>query len=313
MGHDHHYVSDLPETDVVRLREARRITLIGLALNIVLTTFKFVAGILGHSQAVLADGVHSLSDMLTDILILVGARYWYRPADESHPYGHRRIETLITMILGGSLVVVAVGIGFQAIASYAKPDAGPPGWIAFAAAALAIVTKEMIYRATIAVGKRIKSSALSANAWHHRSDALSSIPAAAAVAAAAFDPSLAFLDHVGALIVAVFILQAAWKIMTPALRQLVDAGAPKEDREKIRAIALATDGVRLVHAVRTRYVGSGLQVDLHVKVDAEIPVREGHRIAEEVSKRLTADGPDVLDVVVHTEPYEGGDDESEPD
>jgi cation diffusion facilitator family transporter len=243
----------------------------------------------------------------------VGARYWYRPADESHPYGHRRIETLVTTILGGSLVVVAAGIGYQAISTYAEPDAGPPGWIAFAAAALAIVTKEMIYRATIAVGKRIKSSALSANAWHHRSDALSSIPAAAAVAAAALDPSLAFLDHVGALVVAVFILQAAWKIMTPALRQLVDAGAPKEDRESIMKIALDTEGVELVHAVRTRYVGSGLQVDLHVKVDPEMSVRDGHRIAEEVTKRLTAEGPDVLDVVVHTEPYEPGDDASDSD
>ncbi len=316
MGHDHHHVSDLPETDVVRLRAARRITLIGLALNVVLTGFKFVAGILGHSQAVLADGVHSLSDMLSDVMVLVGARYWYRPADESHPYGHRRIETLVTTILGVSLAGVGVGIGYRAIVTYRDAQAVSPGLIAFAAAALSIVTKELIYRATIAVGRRIKSSALSANAWHHRSDALSSIPAAAAVAAAALEPSLVFLDRVGAAVVAVFILQAAWKIMAPALRQLVDAGAPREDREKIREIALATDGVKLVHAVRTRYVGSGLQVDLHVKVDPEIPVREGHRIAEEVTRRLTADGPDVLDVVVHTEPYEPdepNDDVSEPD
>ncbi len=297
----------------MRLRAARRITLIGLVLNVVLTSFKFVAGILGHSQAVLADGVHSLSDMLTDLMILVGTRYWYRPADESHPYGHRRIETLVTTILGVSLVAVGAGIGYHAIASYKEEHAVPPGWIAFAAAALSIVTKEIIYRWTIAVGRRIKSSALSANAWHHRSDALSSIPAAAAVAAAALKPSLVFLDHVGAIVVAIFILQAAWKIMSPALGQLVDAGAPKEARERIREIALATEGVRLVHAVRTRYVGSGLQVDLHVKVDPEMPVREGHRIAEDVTRRLLALGPDVFDVVVHTEPYGGGDDASEPD
>ncbi len=305
--------TDLAPGDDARFRAARHVTLIGLVLNVILTSFKFVAGILGHSQAVLADGVHSLSDMLTDIMILVGARYWYRPADESHPYGHRRIETLVTTLLGVSLAVVGVGIGYRAIVTYADAHAEPPGWIAFAAAALAIVTKEIIYRWTIAVGRRIKSSALSANAWHHRSDALSSIPVAAAVAAAALEPSLMFLDHVGAILVAVFILQAAWAIMSPALRQLVDAGAPREAREKIREIALATEGVRLVHAVRTRYVGSGLGVDLHVKVDPEIPVREGHRIAEDVTRRLLAEGPDVLDVVVHTEPYDAGDEASGAD
>jgi len=299
-----HEDAGLSATDISNLRSARRITLVGLVLNVALTGFKFAAGILGHSQAVLADGVHSLSDILTDLMVLVGARYWYRPADESHPYGHRRIETLVTLILGVSLAAVAAGIGYQAIASYEMPHAESPGWIAFAAAAVAIVTKEIIYRWTIATGRRIKSSALSANAWHHRSDALSSIPVAAAVAAAALEPSLVFLDHVGAVVVAVFILQAAWKIASPALRQLVDAGAPSEAREAIRKIALDTDGVDLVHAVRTRYVGSGLQVDLHVKVDPEMSVREGHRIAEEVTQRLTAEGPDVLDVVVHTEPYE---------
>jgi cation diffusion facilitator family transporter len=313
MDPSHGHGIDLAPGDGARFRAARRVTLIGLLLNVVLTSFKFVAGILGHSQAVLADGVHSLSDILTDLMVLIGARYWYRPADESHPYGHRRIETLVTTLLGVSLAGVGVGIGYRAIATYRDVHAVPPGWIAFAAAALSIVTKELIYRATIAVGRRIKSSALSANAWHHRSDALSSIPVAAAVAAAALEPSLAFLDRVGAAVVAVFILQAAWKIMAPALRQLVDAGAPREARERIVEIALATEGVRLIHAIRTRYVGSGLQVDLHVKVDPDIPVREGHRIAEDVTRRLLAEGPDVLDVVVHTEPYAGGDDASEPD
>ena len=303
----------LAAADTSNLRSARRVTLVGLVLNVALTGFKFAAGILGHSQAVLADGVHSLSDILTDLMVLVGARYWYRPADESHPYGHRRIETLVTLVLGVSLGAVASGIGYHALASHAEPHAEPPGWIAFIAAAVAIVTKEIIYRWTIATGRRIKSSALSANAWHHRSDALSSIPVAAAVAAAALEPSLFFLDHVGAVVVAVFILQAALRIVSPALRQLVDAGAPSEAREKIRDIVLSTDGVRLAHAVRTRYVGSGLQVDLHVKVDPEMSVREGHRIAEEVTRRLLAEGPDVLDVIVHTEPYEGGDDASEPD
>jgi cation diffusion facilitator family transporter len=301
------------EADLGRFRQARRVTLVGLVLNVLLTCFKFVAGALGTSQAVLADGVHSLSDVLTDLMVLVGARYWYKPPDESHPYGHRRIETIVTTVLGVSLGAVGVGIGYNAVVTYMDKHASQPGWIAFAAAAVSIVTKEAIYRWTVAVGRRIKSSALSANAWHHRSDALSSIPAAVAVAAAAMEPSLVFLDHVGAIVVAVFILQAAWRIMTPALRQLADAGAPAEARERIKRIALATEGVRLVHAIRTRYVGSGLQADLHVKVDPDLTVREGHRISEEVARRIVDGGPDVLDVVVHTEPYGGGDDVTEPD
>ncbi|MHC5056232.1 MAG: cation diffusion facilitator family transporter, partial [Planctomycetota bacterium] len=128
--------TDLAVADAARFRAAKRVTLLGLALNVVLTAFKFVAGIVGHSQAVVADGVHSLSDMLTDLMILIGARYWYRPADESHPYGHRRIETLVTTVLGVSLASVGVGIGYQAIATYRDAHSEAPGRIAFAAAAL---------------------------------------------------------------------------------------------------------------------------------------------------------------------------------
>ena len=155
------------------------------------------------------------------------------------------------------------------------------------------------------VGRRIKSAAVVANAWHHRSDALSSVPAALAVAGAALKPSWAILDRVGAVVVGILILQASWKIVAPALGELVDAGAPLEAREKIEAIALGTGGVKLVHAIRTRYVGSGLVCDLHVKVDPEATVRQGHEVTERVKARLLAEGPEVLDVVVHLEPYVG--------
>lgn len=291
--------------DAGRLRRARRITLVGLGANVLLTAFKFVAGFLGHSQAVVADGVHSLSDMLTDLMILVGLRYWSAPADEGHPHGHRRIETVIAGFLGLALAAVGAGLVYRALATMPEEHTRAPGWIAFAAAASAVVIKEIVYQWTITVGKKLKSAAVVANAWHHRSDALSSIPAALAVAGAAVNPSWIFLDHVGAVVVGIFILQASWKIISPALRQLIDVGAPKAARERIERIALGTRGVKLVHAIRTRYLGSGLQIDLHVKVDPGMSVREGHSISEEVKKRLVAEGPDVLDVVVHLEPYEG--------
>lgn len=293
------------DRDASGARQARRVTLVGLAVNTLLTAFKFAAGILGRSQAVVADAVHGLSDMLTDVMILVGVRYWTAPPDESHPYGHRRIETVITTVLGISLAGVGVGLGYRALSTIREEHVGRPAWIAFAAAALAIVVKEVLYRWTVAVGKRIRSAALVANAWHHRSDALSSVPAALAVAAAVVRPSWVFLDHVGAAVVAIFILQASWKIMAPALAELIDAGAPREAREKIRAVALGVAGVELVHAIRTRYIGSGLVCDLHVKVDPAMSVRDGHAVTEEVKRRLLAEGPDVLDVVVHLEPYTG--------
>jgi cation diffusion facilitator family transporter len=297
---------DVPQDeDVDRFRRARWITLVGLGANVALTTFKFVAGFVGHSQAVVADAVHSLSDTFTDLMLLTGLRYWSAPADEEHPHGHRRVETVITGFMGLALAATGAGLVYHALVTLPEEHATAPGWIAFSAAASAIVIKEIIYRLTIAVGKRLKSAAVVANAWHHRSDALSSIPAALAVAGAAVSPAWVFLDHVGAVIVGVFILQASWKILSPVLRELVDRGAPKEARDRIKEIALGTRGVRLVHAVRTRYLGAGLEVDLHVKVDRKIPVGEGHAISEEVKERLIAEGPDVLDVIVHLEPYPG--------
>ncbi len=286
-------------------RRARRATVAGLVVNILLTGFKFAAGILGHSQAVVADAVHSLSDMATDVMILVGIRYWSRPADADHPYGHRRIETVVTGLIGFSLAAVGVGLGYNALATMPDEHGSPPEWVAFAAAAAAVVVKEIVYRWTVAVGRRIRSTAVIANAWHHRSDALSSVPTALAVLGARLVPEWAFLDHVGAVVVAVFILHAAWRIVFPAMGQLIDAGAPREVIEKIEKISRSTPGVRGVHAIRTRYLGPALMVDLRVHVAPEMTVLEGHGVAEDVRRRLVEDeGGSIIDVVVHVEPYE---------
>jgi len=283
--------------------EVRSVTLWGLAANLGLVAVKFLFGFLGHSQALVADAVHSLSDCVTDVAVLVGAAYWSAPADEQHPHGHARIETMITALIGLVLAAVGVGIGYNAIASINEKDVAQPGWIALAAACLSIVIKEVLYQWTIHVGRRARSSALLANAWHHRSDALSSVPVAVAVLGTRLWPSWDSLDHVAAVIVCVLIVHAAWKIAWPALRELSDIGAAAEGRRAILELALQTEGVRSVHALRTRYLGPGLQIDLHVLVDPALTVREGHDIAGAVKRRLLAEGPEVLDVLVHVEPF----------
>ncbi len=293
-------------------RDVLRVGWLGFAANLALAGVKMAAGIVGHSQAVVADGVHSVSDVATDLAVIFGVRYWTAPADEHHPHGHHRIETLVTAAIGLSLVAVALGLGIQAVRDLvagAPPRAPTP--VALVAAAVSIVVKEGLYRWTAAVGRRVGSQALVANAWHHRSDAFSSIPAVVAVATAMVAPGLAAVDRVGAIAVCLFILHAAWRIIAPALDQLVDAGAPPEDRRRLERIALEVEGVDAAHALRTRYKGSQLSVDLHVEVDGELTVEEGFQIARRVKRRLERDGPDVADVVVQVEPHRPAPEEGE--
>jgi len=298
--------SNKPITHAVQKVEISRVTWIGLFANLFLAALKFTGGFLGNSQAVVADAVHSLSDMTTDIAILVGVKYWTKPADEMHPHGHQRLETMVTFGIGLTLVVAATGLIWNAVVTLHGKGSTPPGWIALAVALVSIVVKEILYRWTYATGRRIQSMPLVANAWHHRSDALSSLPVAIAVAGGLIAPTWSFLDHVGAVMVSLFIYQAAFKIMYPAFQKLLDAGASAEDLRRIRQISQGVQGVRNAHKIRTRYVGSSsLGVDLHIEVEALMTVRDGHNISEEVQQRLLANGPNIVDVVVHLEPYEG--------
>jgi cation diffusion facilitator family transporter len=201
--------------------------------NIGLSVLKFAAGYFGRSQALIADAIHSLTDTTTDVAVIAGSHYWSRPPDENHPYGHRRLETLVTAFIGIMLVAAGIGVGWEAISTLHKKQAAPPGWIAFYAAMASMVTKEILYRWTAAAGKKIKSPALAANAWHHRTDAISSLPVLIAVGGALIFPSWSFLDRVGAVIVSIFILHAAMKIIWPAVSELIDAGAPEEIQKKI--------------------------------------------------------------------------------
>lgn len=286
-------------------REVRRITWLGLFVNVLLAGVKFLVGSLGGSQAVIADAVHSLSDSVTDFAVIFGVKFWSAPPDDNHPYGHRRIESLVTTAIGLALVAVAVGIVFKALLAMREPYIVQSGWIAIIGPAVSIVLKEILFRWTIKVGRRVKSSAVIANAWHHRSDAFSSVPALIAVGASVINPNWAFVDHVGALIVSLFILKVSWDILRPSLEELTDGGASESDRQSIKKIASGVTGVEEVHAIRTRKIGPSIYVDLHVLVAPEMSVRRGHDISEEVVRVLITNGPDILDVVVHLEPYEG--------
>ncbi len=293
----------------------RRVTWIGFIINILLSGLKFAAGYAGNSQAVIADAIHSLTDTTTDLAVIAGSHYWSRPPDDSHPYGHRRLETLITAFIGLMLAAAGIGIGWQAISTLHEKEASPPAWIALGAALISILVKEGLYRWTATAGKRVRSPALAANAWHHRSDAISSLPVVATVGIAFIFPSWSFLDHVGAVIVSIFILHAAMKIVWPAFSELIDAGAPEEIQRKIVEISCSHRGVLQIHKVRTRYISSSLQVDMHIVVDGSISVREGHAIADEVESHIMAAIPEILDVVIHVDPPDaaGMDDEDGSD
>jgi cation diffusion facilitator family transporter len=283
-------------------REVVRITWIGMVVNILLTILKFIFGILGRSQAAVADAVHSFSDLGTDLAVLFGVRLWSAPADDCHPYGHRRIETLITVLIGAALAAVAVGFSIDAVDKLRHPPAQAATLIALTGSLITIFLKEWLFRVTRKVGRRVQSPAVVANAWHHRSDAFSSIPVIIAVGASVIHPDWHFLDQIGALIVAAMILKAAWDIVKPALAELIDVGASAQDYQQIVELAQRIDGVISVHKVRTRRSGAGLYVDLHALVDGGITVCAGHDIATQLQRKLIVDGPSVADVVVHIEP-----------
>jgi len=284
----------------------RKVTWLGLLTNVSLASIKFAAGYFGRSQALIADAIHSLTDTTTDVAVIAGSHYWSRPPDQSHPYGHRRMETLVTVFIGLMLAAAGAGIGWEAVSTLHEKHSSPPGWIAFVAALLSIIAKELLYRWTAAAGKRIKSSALAANAWHHRTDAISSLPVLVAIGGALLFPSWSFLDHVGAAVVSIFILHAAMKIIWPGISELIDAGAPDSIQKKITSIAAKSQGVQEVHAVRTRYISSSIQVEMHIVVDGSMSVRDGHQIADDVKSRVIGGVSEVLDVVVHMDPSEDG-------
>ncbi len=282
--------------------QIQHITLIGLTGNIVLSILKFLIGFLGNSQAVVADALHSFSDTSSDLVILFGVKYWTAPPDEHHPYGHQKIESFITIIIGLILIIVACSIGYNGIVSLIERQSAQLSWIVIIGPAISIVLKEFLFKITYRVGIKINSSALKANAWHHRTDAFSSIPVLIAVGASLIDPRLSFLDQIGAIIVSAFIIKIGLEILVTNINDLLDTGISKKRIGDLEKTITAIPDVKGVHKLRTRKLANYIYIDLHLEVDGQLSVLKGHDISEQVKHTLIQNNPKIIDVMVHLEP-----------
>ena len=286
----------------------RRITVLSVWINVVLTLLKLAAGIFGRSQALVADAVHSLSDFATDFAVLVGLRLSSKPRDEDHSYGHGKFETLAAAVIGLALGFVALQIADSSIrrifhASHGDPLPAP-SVVAFWAAAASIVVKEWLYRATMKVARASRSASLEANAWHHRSDALSSVATAAGVGAAAFlGKDWLILDPIAALFVSLFLLRVAWRVLRNQLGELTDSSLDPALREEILQIARGIPGIVQPHNLRTRMVGRNPVIDLHVRMDANIPLHLAHDAASALEQALRQRFGKETIANLHLEPY----------
>ncbi len=290
-----------------RDRRIYRITLAGSIVNIVLLVFKFIAGILGHSAAMIADAIHSLSDFLTDIIVIVFVRLSSKPADHDHDYGHGKYETLATSVIGMALAVVAVMLGWDGIEKIIYVMQGnqleSPGIIALWAAILSIVLKEWIFRATRKVAKEENSKALEANAWHHRSDAMSSIGTAIGIGGAVMlGDSWAILDPIAAIVVCILIIVTAFKIIRQASGELLEESLPKEIEDKIEQIAYQDPLVSDIHKLHTRRIGNIIAIEMHLRMPSDVTLAESHIHANSIEKSLKQEFGNGTHIMLHIEP-----------
>ena len=272
-----------------REREITRITLFGSLANVGLLAFKFVAGFLGNSSAMIADAVHSLSDFLTDIVVLAFVRISSRPEDEGHDYGHGKYETLATSIIGAVLVD---GIPLES-----------PGLVALYAALASIVVKELLFRLTLRIGRRQDSQVVIANAWHHRSDAFSSIGTALGIGGAILlGDEWRILDPLAAVIVSLFIIRVSLRLMLPAVQDLLEVSLPKETEVQILEIISELPEVRNPHHLRTRRIGNRFAIEAHIRVDGQMTVYDAHELTRKIESRLRQEFGAATHVVLHVEP-----------
>jgi cation diffusion facilitator family transporter len=284
-----------------RKQETNRITLWGVLVNLVLAVIKIIGGIIGQSQALLADGIHSLSDLASDGMVLIAVKHAGEDADEDHPYGHARYETLATVALGLLLIAVAVGIAYDAMLRLEQPSKiVEPALFTLIIAAISVISKEVLYHATRIVAKKLRSSLLEANAWHHRSDAVSSIIVFLGIAGTYFGYVL--LDAIAAMLVAIMIGKIGLDLSRQSMQELVDTALDPDMVEKIKYTILSIDDVRQLHMLRSRRMGHNALVDVHIQVSPKLSVSEGHHIAEMVEKTLIEKFEEVNDVTVHIDP-----------
>jgi cation diffusion facilitator family transporter len=301
MGHGHHHHMSPTEAHDERYKEARKVTIVGSVIDLLLGVAKIVVGYIGSSQALIADGIHSLSDLATDGIVLFAMKQGSREADAKHPYGHGRIETLATVILGVSLIGVALGIGWDAALRLMHPDLlMHPGWLTLVIAAISVFAKEAIYHYTMRAATRLNSNLLRANAWHSRSDAISSVIVVVGILGSM--GGLVYFDAVAAIGVAIMIAKIGGELVWHSTQELIDTAMEPEQVEKVRQAILSVDGVQTLHMLRTRRMGSDGLVDVHILVSPRISVSEGHRISDTVRAQIIRQADDVTDVMVHIDP-----------
>ena len=280
----------------------RRVTLWGMVLNVALSAFKVTAGIIGQSQAVIADGIHTFSDLGSDIVVLIGLKVSEMPSDQTHHYGHRKFETLSTVALGAMLTAAGAFIGYESLVSISQRHQVAPTWLPAIAAAVSILSKEALYRWTAATGRKIGSSSVAANAYHHRSDAFSSVPVLIGLLVIRLEPSLGFLDHLIAFVVAVYVVQVGVGIAYRETLDLVDSAPGREVMQKVERSILDVRGVCSLHQCRARRIQGKIFVDVHIQVQGDMTVTEGHRISGIVKYKVMQVVADVAEVLVHVEP-----------
>ncbi|MEW6331208.1 MAG: cation diffusion facilitator family transporter [Pseudomonadota bacterium] len=286
-----------------RYAASLRVAIVNITANFLLTTAQVIIGILGHSQALVADGMHTLSDTLADLLVIFALKHGRKGADEEHPYGHERIETAVTLILG--IVLIGVALGIAARAGMKLMAAGAlvtPSTLTLWVALGTLAAKEAMYRYTIATANRFGSNMLRASAWHHRSDALSSLVVAVGIGGSLM--GIAWFDAIAAIVVAAMIIKVGAQLSWQSLGELVDTGLAAEHLDAIRKTILSVSGVKALHLLRTRRVGGQALADVHIIVDDHVSVSEGHQISEAVRAKLVKEIAPLADVMVHIDTEE---------
>ncbi|SHH68053.1 cation diffusion facilitator family transporter [Clostridium grantii] len=296
------------DNELLRCSQAKKVTWVGFLVNSFLTALKLFAGFTGNSGAMIADGVHSLSDFLTDIVVLVGFNFIEKPEDEDHNYGHGKYETFATIIISIFLLIVGVGIfktGFEKIISIINgSELSRPGVRALFAAMISIISKELLYRYTIRIGKDINSSAVIANGWHHRSDAFSSVGTLLGIGGALIlGHKWIILDPLASIIVSLFIFKVAAEIFAPAMNELMEKSLEEDEKKQIIEIISECDEIESYHQLRTRKIGCKVAIEFHILVNANINIAEAHGIATKVENKIKDIFGRLSIVTIHIEPY----------
>ncbi len=292
---------------MTREKEINKVTLVGSAGNVALLTFKFIAGIMGHSSAMIADAVHSLSDFVTDLVVLVFVSISAKPQDQSHDYGHGKFETIATFLIGLALVAAATGIVVPGVlklmAWWGGETLEAPGWIALWAALLSIVVKEVLYQFTARKSRQLQSQVLMANAWHHRSDALSSIGAAVGIGGAIWlGNRWTVLDPLASIIVGVMLVKVAWDLLKSSIGELTESSLPDDMEKDIMEIIQSFADVQQPHNLRTRRIGNRIAIEAHVRMDGALPLNIVHERATAIEHKLKERFGDTTHVTLHMEP-----------